>query len=181
MKNDVKYVVLGVLIFALAMGFTLENYKPAKAAGREDPLVGFHYGLSINGQIVGYFTEVNNLGSENEIGEQKVINDKGQQQVMKMPGRLKFHDVTLKRGITTDMYMFKWRQIVEKGDMRGARRQATIVMYDQSMKEIAFWNLNNAWPSKLIYNPVDASAMSSSIATGIESIVITSELIERVK
>ena len=123
MKSDVKYVVFGVLIFALAMGFTFANYKPANAAGvGSDPLVTFYFGLVINQQTVGTFVQANNIGSETEVTEYKAAESSGRQTVQKVPGRLKFFDFTLKRGITSDMYMYKWRQMVEKGNIAGARK-----------------------------------------------------------
>lgn len=66
--------------------------------GREDPIVGFYFALDIQGVVKGYFTEVSGIGSETEVAEQKVVNEKGIQVVLKVPGRLKWGDVTLKRG-----------------------------------------------------------------------------------
>ena len=67
----------------------------------EDPLVGFHFGLNVSGQIEGFFTEVSGIGSEHEIVEHKVVSEDGRKEVvMKIPGRLKWENVTLKRGIT---------------------------------------------------------------------------------
>ena len=54
---------------------------------REDPLVGFHFSIDIQGVVKGYFTEVSGLGSEHEIIEHKVINESGHEVVMKIPGR----------------------------------------------------------------------------------------------
>lgn len=183
MRSDVKYVFFGVLIFALAMGFTFSNYKPANAAGQENPLVGFHYALDIQGMVKGYFTAAYNIGSENEVAEQKVMGERGKQVATKAQvlGRLKFSDVTLKRGITSNIDLPKWRQMVERGEIANARRDGVIIMYDQTLKEVARWNVTRAWPSKLIYNPVDASATSSSSGMAIESVTITVDSIQRVK
>ena len=56
-------------------------------AVREDPLVSFHFMIDVQGEIVGYFSEVSGLGSESEIIEQKVVNEKGIEIVKKIPGR----------------------------------------------------------------------------------------------
>ena len=37
--------------------------------GREDPLVGFHFAVDIQGVVTGYFTECSCLGSEHEVIE----------------------------------------------------------------------------------------------------------------
>ena len=46
-------------------------------ASREDPLVSFHFMIDVQGEIKGYFTEVSGLGSESEVMEHKVVNEKG--------------------------------------------------------------------------------------------------------
>lgn len=40
-------------------------------ARESDPLVGFHFTLDLEGVATGYYTEINGIGSENEI----VFND----------------------------------------------------------------------------------------------------------
>lgn len=117
--------------------------------GRDDPLVGFHFALDLQGQIAGYFTEVSGIGSETEVIEQKVVNEKGVETVLKIPGRLKWGDITLKRGVTNNLQLWDWRKIVEDGKVKDARRNGSIIMYDQELKEQARWNFLQAWPSKI--------------------------------
>jgi len=117
--------------------------------GREDPLIGFHFALDVQGEIAGYFTEVSGIGSETEVIEQKVVNEKGVETVLKIPGRLKWGDITLKRGITSSLDLWNWRKMVEDGKVGGARRNGSIIMYDQELKEKARWNFLQAWPSKI--------------------------------
>lgn len=142
---------------------------------REDPLVGCRFKVDVGGVITGYFTECSGLGSETEIIESKVVNEKGVEVVMKVPGRLKWGDITLKRGITSDMQIWDWRKKVEEGDVEGARRNGSIVMYDQSLGERARWNFMNAWPSK-VSGP---TPKADSNEIGIEELVIVHEYITR--
>lgn len=144
---------------------------------REDVLVGFHFSLDVGGAVTGYFTEVSGMGSENEIIEHKVINEKGVEVVMKIPGRLKWGDITLKRGITSNMDIWDWRKMVEEGDVAGARRDGSIIMMDQSLTEVARWNFNQAWPTK-VSGP---TVKSDSGELGIEELTLAHEYIERVK
>jgi phage tail-like protein len=144
---------------------------------REDPLVGCRFKIDIGGVITGYFSECSGLGSETDIIEQKVVNDKGVEVVLKVPGRLKWGDITLKRGITSDMEIWDWRKKVEEGDVEGARRNGSVVMYDQSLAERARWNFMNAWPSK-VSGP---SPKADSNEIGIEELVIVHEYITRVQ
>ena len=97
---------------------------------REDPLVGFHFAVDLQGHVTGYFTECSGLGSETETIEHKVVNEAGVEVVMKVPGRLKWENIVLKRGITSDMQIWEWRKMVENGDVAGARCDGSVVMYD---------------------------------------------------
>jgi phage tail-like protein len=148
-----------------------------ETAQREDPLVGFHFAVEVQGAINGYFTEVSGLGSENEIIEHKVINEKGIEVTMKIPGRLKWGDITLKRGITSNLDLWEWRKMVEEGDVCGARKDGSITMYDQSLAEVARWNFNNAWPVK-ITGPAPKADGNEIV---VEELIIAHEFIVRVQ
>jgi phage tail-like protein len=144
-------------------------------ADHEDPLVSFHFAVDIQGVIQGFFTECSGLGSETEIVEHKVVKD-GVEVVMKIPGRLKWENIVLKRGITSNMDVWTWRKQVETGDVAGARRDGSIVMFDQTLSEVARWNFIRGWPSKV----TGPSVKSDSNEIGVEEMTITHEYIERV-
>ena len=145
-------------------------------ASREDPLVSFHFMIDVQGEIKGYFTEVSGLGSESEIIEHKVVNEKGIEIVKKVPGRLKWGDITLKRGITSNLDMWNWRKKVEEGKVNEARKNGSIVMFDQQLKERARWNFVNGWPTKI----TGPTPKADSNEIGIEELVIVHEYITRV-
>jgi len=144
---------------------------------REDPIVGYHFALDVQGVITGYFTEVSGIGSETEVAEQKVVNEKGIQVILKVPGRLKWGDITLKRGLTSSMDLWKWRQLVEDGKVKDARKNGSIIMFDQSLKPVAQWDFKNAWPSKI----TGPAPKSDSNELQVEEIVIVHEYITRKK
>lgn len=139
--------------------------------GREDPLASFHYKVEVGGKVAGYFTDVSGIGSENEVIEHKVVNESGIEHIQKIPGRIKYEDITLKRGITSSLDIWAWRQQVEDGAIADARMDGSIVMYDQQLKPVARWNFENAWPSK-VSGP---SFSSGSTEVGVEELVITHE------
>ena len=146
-------------------------------AGRTDPLVGFHFSVDLQGKVIGYFTECSGLGSEHEVIEHKVVNEKGKEVVIKMPGRLKWENITLKQGITDKMDIWNWRKQVEDGDVEGARHDGSIVMYNQVGQETARWNFERAWPSK-VSGPTPKSDSNEIV---LEELTLTHEYIERVK
>ena len=145
-------------------------------ASREDPLVSFHFMIDVQGEITGYFTEVSGLGSESEIIEQKVVNEKGIEIIKKIPGRLKWGDITLKRGITSNLDMWNWRKKVEEGKVNDARKNGSIVMFDQELAEKARWNFVNGWPTKI----TGPAPKADSNEIGVEELTIAHELITRV-
>lgn len=145
--------------------------------GGPDPLVGFHFSLEIQGKISGYFTEVSGIGSENEVVEQKVMAPDGKGQlVKKIPGRLKWGDITLKRGITAEMDLWKWRKEVEDGSVSTARHDGAITMYDQMGAPTAQWTFDNGWPSKV----TGPAPKADGNEVGVEEVVIVHEGTRRV-
>jgi phage tail-like protein len=149
---------------------------PAGSDARDgDPLVSCYFGVEI-GPMKGYFTECSGLGSETEVVEMKVMGSGNQEIVRKIPGRLKWGDITLKRGITTNMDIWDWRKQVEDGDVTGARTNGTITMYDQEGTPVAQWNFEKGWPSK-VSGP---SIKSDSNEVAVEELTIVHEFISRV-
>lgn len=142
-----------------------------------DPMIGAHFEVSV-GAITGYFTEVSGLGSESEIVEHKIIAKGAKESIIrKIPGRLKWGDIVLKRGITKNLDFYNWRKQVEQGGVEKARLDGTIIMYDQTMTPVAEWTFTKGWPSK-ISGP---SLQSDGNAVGIEELTIVHEGIKRVK
>jgi len=115
---------------------------------RKDPLASFSFYVDIQGTVVGTFKECSGMGSETELIELKE-SDKGRLRYMKIPGALKWENISLKRGITDSMDIWKWRKQVEQGDVNGARKNGSIIMYDQTNAEVARWNFESGWPRKV--------------------------------
>lgn len=142
-----------------------------------DPMVGAYFEVSV-GAISGYFTEVSGLGSETEVVEHKIMSKGAKEPIIrKIPGRLKWGDIVLKRGITANMDFYDWRKQVEQGKVDGARLDGTVIMYDNTFSPIAEWTFTKGWPSK-ISGP---SLQSDGNAIGIEELTIVHEGIKRTK
>lgn len=142
-----------------------------------DPLVSFNFMVEISGVITGYFQEASGLGSESEVIEHKIIAKGAKESIVrKVPGRLKWGDIVLKRGITASMDFYDWRKQVEEGKVEGARKDGSVVMYDQSHVEVARWNFSKGWPSKIAGPSVKADGND----IGVEELTIVHEGIKRV-
>jgi phage tail-like protein len=146
-------------------------------ADREDPLVAFLFGLEIEGKLSGFFTNVGGIGSETEVVQQKVVNtETGETIIRQIPGRLTWTPITLKRGVTSQMDIWDWRQAVVEGKIDAARTNCSIIAYNQENKEIARWNLENAWPSKVIGPEMDSGSTNYMI----EDVTIVHEGVIRI-
>ena len=149
---------------------------------KSDPLLSFNFILDVGSFVSGaVFTEVSGLGSESEVAEYKTVAGMGSDHVgyiQKIPGRLKWEAITLKRGITTStMDAWAWRKMVEDGNVEGARSNGTITMYDEKGTPSAEWTFIRGWPSK-ISGP---SIKADSNEVGVEEMTIVHEGITRVK
>ncbi len=146
-------------------------------ADQEDPLVAFKFGLEIEGKLGGFFTQVGGIGSETEVISEKITNPTtGESIIRQIPGRLTWTPVTLKRGVTSTMDIWDWRQQVVQGNIEKARTNCSIVAYSQDNKEIARWNFERAWPSKVTGPEMDAGSTNYMI----EDLTIVHEGVIRV-
>ena len=146
-------------------------------ADREDPLVAFKFGLELEGKLSGYFTQVGGIGSETEVIQQKVVNSEtGETIIQQIPGRLSWTPVSLKRGVTSAMDIWEWRQKVVEGKIAEARTNCSLIAYNQENKEVARWNFTNAWPSKVIGPEMDAGSTTYMV----EDVTIVHEGVTRV-
>jgi phage tail-like protein len=145
-------------------------------ADHEDPLVGFHFAVEIQNVVTGYFTECTGLGSEHDVIEHKVVTEKGQEVVMKIPGRLKWENIVLKRGITSNMDIWDWRKEVEDGKVDEARHDGSITMFDMELNPVARWEFKRGWPLKV----TGPQPKSDSNEIGVEELTIAHEYITRV-
>lgn len=113
-----------------------------------DPLVSYHFFIDA-GEVQGAFRECGGLTSESEVIEDTTADKDGKSLTRKLPGRIKYENITLKRGITNDMAIWEWRKEVEEGNIEQARRNGSVVLYDQANSEVARWNFEEGWPTKV--------------------------------
>ena len=64
-----------------------------------------------------------------------------------MPGARKYSNIVLKRGFTGDTQLHDW--FIEFDSSRTERVDGSIVMSSPSSQEVARWNFENAWPTKV--------------------------------
>jgi len=134
-------------LFLLPLFLLLAQSSQAAAGG--EPTVGFVVQLSVPGAFDAFAGEIANLGSETEVIENQVLEPGGQTVIRKIPGRVKWLDVTLKRGLTSSLDLANWRKLVTDGNVTAARKDVAIIVFDNALNPVARWNLKNAWPSMI--------------------------------
>jgi phage tail-like protein len=140
-----------------------------------DMLTTFSFHVELDGVDIGAFKEASGVESETEIIEYKEATKEGKMIIRKVPGAMKWTDITLKKHIDSSTDLWDWRQQVEEGDIDAARRNGSIVLYDSKHAEVARWNFEMGWPSK--WKGADLNAGEDQVA--VEEITITHEGLRR--
>lgn len=140
-----------------------------------DLLTTFSFHVELDGVDIGAFKEASGVESETEIIEYKEATRDGKMIIRKIPGAMKWSDITLKKRIDVTRDLWEWRREVEMGDIDAARRHGSIVLYDSTHSEVARWNFESGWPSK--WKGADLNAGEDQVA--VEEITITHEGLTR--
>jgi phage tail-like protein len=136
---------------------------------RFDPYKNFKFTVSIEGITVG-FSECYGLDAEVSVIEYR---EGGDHLVRKLPGLIKFANITLKRGVTDSLELYNWFKAIMQG--QNDRRDGSIVLLDDEGKQVTRWNFKSAWPCK--YQGPRLNAKGNDVA--IETLELACEWIER--
>lgn len=132
------------------------------------PLPAYHFIVDWGGTRTG-FTEVSGLNITHEVVDYREGNSPVDTSI-KIPGRTKFDNIILKRGIVRgDVDFYNWMKTKQNSQID--RRDITISLLDETHSPIMVWKVFNAFPVK--YTGPQLQARSSEVA--IESIEIAHE------
>jgi phage tail-like protein len=140
-----------------------------------DPFRGFRFKVQIDGITKAGFREVAGLDVANDAVDYRDGDEATR--LRKLAGLQKFSNVTLKRGVTDDQDLWKWRSMVMDGKIKDARKNGQIILLDDEGKEAAEWTFTDGWPTKLTFPTFNATANEVAIDT----LEITHEGLKRVK
>jgi phage tail-like protein len=143
---------------------------------QKDPLVSAFFMIDF-GNVKGAFRECTGMGSENEVVEYKASGTQGKMVLKKVPGRMKWNNIVLKRGITDALDMWDWRGQIEQGKVEDARKNGSITMHNQNGTAVARWDFVAVWPSKITGPTYNAT----NNEIGIEELELVHEGYKRVK
>ena len=120
---------------------------PANPPGAQDELVGnFNFHLEIEEVSVGQFAEVSGLSVEREIVEYRDGGELGL--VRKLPGHLKYSNITLKRGFVPDRPLREWIWLSLEPDTPVERRDGALSLRDRAGNELVRYEFTQGWPCK---------------------------------
>jgi phage tail-like protein len=133
---------------------------------------GSFFSLEMDGLTLAYFTGCSGLSLEYDVTTFKEGN--GEMVIeRKRPGKPKYSEVVLKRGFTSDEALYKWFDEVVQAKDATPYKTGSIVIYDRTQTEVARFNLEQCWPSKLSVS--DLSAGSDEVM--VEELTIQHELL----
>ncbi len=128
-----------------------------------DPSPSFRFHVEIQGVQVARFSECSGLEFEQETFDYKEggLNSR----LHRLPGRFKFTNVTLKKGIATDgSSLWDWVQKTVKGPVE--THTVTITLYDLSGENpLRSWTYQDAYPVKWSATALNAEQNAIAIET----------------
>jgi phage tail-like protein len=135
------------------------------------PYRDFNFHVEIDGIGESQFSEVRIPEAEIAVVEYREGADKTSA-TRKLPGRVRYGNVVLERGVTRNLALWEWFRAVAGGDFQA--RNVSIVLLDAERQPVVRWLARDAWPTK--YRPSDLNAQGNDVA--IERLELAVESIE---
>jgi phage tail-like protein len=129
---------------------------------RRDPYKNFRFVVVIGPDTIGGFASLSGLGAEASVIEYREGADP-LSSTRKLPGRVEYPNVTLRRGLTADRFLWDWWRLVVSGSAQ--RRDVGIILLDDEGNEVLRWSLREAWPVKWELSELDAAKNEVAIET----------------
>ena len=142
------------------------------AVVRDQPYTGQNFLVDLGDGQEAAFSEVSGLDSWIEVTEYRDGTDRTQNR-RKIPSLTKVADVTLKRGITGNLNLYRWFDQVRNGDA-ASLRTVTITLLSEDRTPVLTWRLLRARPVGYGVAPLDAG----SCEVAVEELVLAYERLE---
>ena len=136
------------------------------------PYRNFRFRLEIDGLDAGSFSEVSGFDATIDVVEYRAGDDPAITPT-KLPGLIKYGNITLKWGSSETMVLYDWLIDITEGTIE--KKIVTLTALDEEGSPAASWRCINAWPVK--YTAPDFNGTSSEVA--IETIELAHEGLTR--
>lgn len=138
------------------------------------PMPEFRFEVDLGPELKSVtFWEISGLDQENQIEYRKANNPLFA--IEKMPGIVKYGNVTLKKGVfVNDNTFWNWHQQIKMNTIE--RRTVMIRLLDEAGNVMMQWQLNNAWPTKITstdQKPGSGQVFIDTIEIAHEQLIIT--------
>jgi phage tail-like protein len=132
-----------------------------------DPFPNFNFLVELDGITRAAFNECSGFDSTVEVIE---YNEGGSLFNIKLPGRVKYANIMLRRGMTADLELYNWHLSVVQGQT--VRKNGSILLMDRTGGNLlARWDFTQAWPTKA--TGPDLNAEDNKVAFDSYEIVCT--------
>ncbi|MCU0725848.1 MAG: phage tail protein [Planctomycetes bacterium] len=130
------------------------------------PAPRFSVRLDLDGIPVARFAEIRGGGATVEIVEYR---DGDDPVVRKRPGKVKFNNITLERGVVSDPSLLDWFRKGLSGTTE--RKSGSIIYLDREGNEVLRLNFSEAWPAGFEAGPfTDGAPVIESFELGMEKL-----------
>ena len=130
---------------------------------RVDPYRAYNFLVEIDGITRAGFRECSGLDTAQDPIEYREGSEGKNLTSKKLPGLIKYSNVSLKWGITDDAELWDWRKTVM--DAAIERKNGSIVLLDDAGDEKARWNFVEGWPTKWTGPSFNATGNEVAIET----------------
>lgn len=151
----------------------------ASSMGANDPDVALQatrYMVSVDGYEVGSFNDLSAITVEVTPNANRSVSLDGLI-TGKLTASVRPPIVTLKRGMSGGTELWNWYELVQRGDLRNARKTVLLSVRNATNGTVAQYRLVNAWPVRLNVSGVNGATAD----TLYETLTLTADTIERVR
>jgi phage tail-like protein len=135
----------------------------------KQPYRDFNFVVEIDGIASSSFSEVTIPEAEITVVEYREGADKTSA-TRKLPGRVRYGNIVLKRGVSGDLSLWEWFRATASGDFQP--RNVSIVLLDAERQPVLRWNARDAWPTK--YDPSDLHAKRNEVVIELLELAVDS-------
>jgi len=142
-------------------------------AAAQAALIPVRFELTIDGHSLAVFSELTSILSAVDVVD--AISASPTETILKkLPGKRIPPTVTLKRGMTRNIELAAWHELVILGDIAAARKSCSLTMYNTKGDPVARYHLTDAWPQKVEIRTSETTGML------METVTMTCDFIQRV-
>jgi phage tail-like protein len=131
-----------------------------------DTGTGWSFGVTIDGVTFKDITEIDGVKLELDEIEYKANTPDGKYVNKRLPGRKKAGEITITRGVTDDKGWQTWIKDVFNGNVKSARQNGEITVYNYMDQPVMQFQWVNGWPKALEYGSFkagDTSVMTEKV------------------